>query len=247
MYLSTKQVADLFGLHANTIRKYEEQGYISKVMRRQNSYRQFSKDNINEIEFVRMVIPGPYPVSSKLIIDMLKEHVKKDYKGCLEYANKYLELTLTEQKQSIKALDIMDEWLKDNLSETEIIIAESRNEMAKICDITVDTLRTWERNGLHINKRHKNNRIYYTKNDSNKIMVIRLLRKAGFSINIIRQTLYHYDNMKPSYFIKEVYNKDSICKTNDWLEYLEEHIIRANRLIEVLNKKITLHYNTTLF
>ena len=39
----TKEIADLIGIHVNTVRFYEEQGFISTPQRAENGYRIFTK------------------------------------------------------------------------------------------------------------------------------------------------------------------------------------------------------------
>jgi DNA-binding transcriptional MerR regulator len=39
---STKEVADIIGVHPNTVRMYEDIGFISKPVRKKNGYRVFT-------------------------------------------------------------------------------------------------------------------------------------------------------------------------------------------------------------
>lgn len=238
MSFTTSQIANIVGVHPNTVRLYEKSGFISEVPRKTNGYRIYSEKHFDEMIFARIALPGPYPVKSKPIFDMINFYINQHYIDALECATLYFNTVIHEKEQSTEAMRILDNWHKRKCT-NNTIIAFNRREMAKKCDITVDTLRTWERNNIYKVRKHKNNRIEYTIYDYEKIVVIRLLRKAGFSISSIYELFNHNQNILPSEFFNKIYNsRETICATDNWITHLNQHIDRAKSLIKAIKEKI---------
>lgn len=53
---TTNEVAKLIGVHVNTVRLYENSGFISKTLRKANGYRVFTNVHINQLKIVRLGI-----------------------------------------------------------------------------------------------------------------------------------------------------------------------------------------------
>lgn len=51
---STKQIADLIGIHVNTVRFYENIGFLSKPVRKQNGYREYNDLHLLECKLIRL-------------------------------------------------------------------------------------------------------------------------------------------------------------------------------------------------
>ena len=58
----------------------------------------------------------------------------------------------------------------------------TQKEMAQYLEITIDTLRNWELNGLFVAKRKENGYRIYTSSDLNLLKIIRTLRCANYSL-----------------------------------------------------------------
>jgi len=68
-------------------------------------------------------------------------------------------------------------------------IAMKRKEVADSLDISMDTLRNWELNGLLAIKRRQNGYRVYTAEDIRRLKIIRSLRCANYSIEAILRML----------------------------------------------------------
>ena len=64
-----------------------------------------------------------------------------------------------------------------------------RKEAAAQCQITTDTLRNWERNGILTVKRKCNGRRVYSNEDVTKLKIVRVLRCANYSLASILRML----------------------------------------------------------
>ena len=67
--------------------------------------------------------------------------------------------------------------------------ALSRKEAAEALDVTMDTLRNWELNGLFTVKRRRNGYRVYSAGDMQTLKIIRTLRSGGYSLSAILRLL----------------------------------------------------------
>lgn len=229
---TTNQIALVVNVHPNTVRLYEEWGYISPVQRKSNGYRIFTDKHLEEMKIARLAFPGPYPVSSKSLFKMMQEFIKESYAKALEYTKQYKNLVREEEKRSKETLRTLDQWHKGRYG-TDKIIAIGRKKFAHLNGVSIETIRNWERNGLYeptINSRRYKQ---YSELDYEKVQIIRLLRKTGFSIASLAKLFHSDQEHMPSYFLEKIYhNHETSYEADEWLKHLEEHINRADAIID---------------
>lgn len=236
---TTKQIAQIVGVHPNTVRLYEEWGYISPVQRKSNGYRIFTKKHLEEMKIARLAFPGPYPVSSSSLFDMMHAFINESYDEALNYVEHYKNLVREEEKRSKESLRTLDQWHKGQYG-TDRIIAIGRKKFADLNRVSIETIRNWERNNLYeptINTRRYKQ---YSELDYEKVQIIRLLRKTGFSIaSLAKMFQSNEEGQLPSYFLKKIYkNYESTYEADEWLKHLTEHIKRADAIIGRIELKI---------
>lgn len=236
---TTKEIANAVGVHPNTVRAYEVWGYISVASRKPNNYRIFTEKHLDEMRLARMAFPGPYPVTSKPLYKMIEAYIAEDFPLALKQAQIYYDLVKEEQTKSQLALRTLDQWMKGK-SCTEQIIATGRIEFAQRLNVTTETIRNWERTGLFEpcinNKRYKK----YSAFDFEKVQIIGLLRKAGFSIASLYKMFHSDEGRKdPAYFLETIYtNTETVHKAGEWMEHLKTHILRSQNIIQHIQEKI---------
>lgn len=81
----------------------------------------------------------------------------------------------------------------------------TRKQTAEYLNITIDTLRNWEMNGLLSIKRKENGYRVYTSSDIKKLKIIRTLRCANYSLTSILRMINAISNSS-KVDIKEVIN-----------------------------------------
>jgi len=146
---STKELTELTGVHANTVRLYEAWGYISKPGRLEtNNYRIFTDLHLLQMKLARIALPGPYPVNGKHVQQMVKEFALGNLDESLVLAREYLNNVQLEQKRALRALTILDDWFANRSCQNDDGLIKGRLKAAQIIGVTLDALRTWERNGL---------------------------------------------------------------------------------------------------
>lgn len=235
---STKEIAQMSGVHPNTVRLYEKWGFIARAERMDNHYRIFTDNHMYQMKLARVALPGPYPIDGKIVQQLVREFALNHVAGALCLANEYLDKVEAEKDRALKALTILDHWFERKTGDRYRILVKGRKQAALIMDVSVDALRTWERNGLFTLKKDSQGRLSFSEWDIEKIKVIRLLRNCGYSISSLLRVFADEENLidKPSVLLSlPDNNADFFYVTDLFLQYLEEHIIRAQRIISLIN------------
>ncbi|MGN0379015.1 MAG: MerR family transcriptional regulator [Butyrivibrio sp.] len=185
----TSEVAKIIGIHPNTIRLYEKLELIPKPERLPNGYRVFTDFHIEQCRLVRIAFQVEVLQNGlrKKITRMIKAAAKNDFEAAVSLINEYIEQVILERNNAEEAIEIV----KQLLSGCEQTYTQSlkRNEVSKELDISMDTLRNWELNGLLTVKRKENGYRIYTDDDIRKLKIIRSLRCANYSLEAILRLL----------------------------------------------------------
>lgn len=185
----TSEVAKIIGIHPNTVRLYEEWGFISKPKRQKNGYRIFTDLHIQQIHIARMAFQIEVLQNGlrKKIVEMVKLSAKGEFDKAIVLTKEYLQQLKQEQNNAEEAIQIVEHILSN--AEEETIISMKRKEVSQYLGISMDTLRNWEMNGLLTVKRKQNGYRIYTANDIKRLKIIRSLRCANYSLEAILQLL----------------------------------------------------------
>jgi len=237
---STSQIAGIFGVHVNTVRLYEQWGFISKADRNKSNYRIFTDRHIIEFEFARMAIPGPYPVRTEIVRNAVREFAKGNYKDAMEFSKLYHELSKTELLRAEEAFEILEKWILNKYGHRDNVVFKTRKEIIKSLDVTVDALRTWERNGLFEIRRNESNILVFSEYDVEKIKIIRLLRNCGYSIASLLN-VFSNDTDTQKHGVSELLSRyDEFSEfsyvTDRFIPYLKSHIDKSRTMIEFVEK-----------
>jgi DNA-binding transcriptional MerR regulator len=136
-------------------------------------------------------------------------------------------------------MEVLDRWFENKPGSKDIIVSETRKKAGEVLGLTIDTLRTWERNGLYSVSKNVQGKVRFSEWDMEKIMVISLLRKSGYSIASLLNVFGNEENLaeKPSKLLSLKANESEIGYFTDrYIEYLEGHLERARKIIDLLKK-----------
>lgn len=234
---TTKKIAELTKVHPNTVRLYEKWGYISKAKRKKNNYRVFTEKHLYQMKLARVALPGPYPIDGKIVHDLVRQFARGETQKSLELTREYLEKVELEEKIAKEALMILDKWFEKNIGDKNKIILKTRKRAADKLDITIDTLRTWERNGLFNIQKDNKNILLFSEWDLEKIMIIRLLRNCGYSIASLLRVFGTEEELevKPSKILSLPDSNSYFYYVTDlFLQYLDDHKKRAKKIMELI-------------
>lgn len=186
----TKQVADEIGVHPNTVRLYEEIGFIPKPVRHKNGYRMFTELHIEQMKFGRLALKGEVLQNGlrKKAVEIIKLSAEGEYDKAIINTEEYREMLDREISHAEEAVKIVENILsKQNLYTDNVIL--TRKQTADSLDITMDTLRNWEMNGLLKVRRKENGYRVYTSENIKQLKIIRSLRCANYSLSSILRLL----------------------------------------------------------
>lgn len=201
----TGEVASIIGVHPNTVRLYEEWELIPKAKRQANGYRIFTDFHIEQFKLARLAfqIEVLQNALRKKIIQMVKVSATGDFDSALSLAAEYLEQLRQERTNAEEAVTLVQEILSGET--TKHSHARKRKEVSEYLNISMDTLRNWELNGLLTVKRRENGYRVYTDEDIRRLKIIRSLRCANYSLEAILQMLLQLSK-NPNVDILEVLN-----------------------------------------
>lgn len=188
----THEVAKTIGIHVNTVRLYEQYRLISTPERLSNGYRIFTDLHIEQFKMARAVLKVEVLQSGlrKQAIDILKMSALGKLKDAKSLAENYLQQLDVETRKAEEAIAIAEKILNSSDSNTpKEEIALTRKETAETLQVTMDTLRNWELNGLITVKRKQNRYRVYSYEDIQRLKIIRSLRCANYSLSSILRML----------------------------------------------------------
>jgi len=186
----TKEIAGIIGIHPNTVRLYEELGLIPRPERRSNGYRIFTDLHIEQFKLARTALKVEVLQNGlrKKAIGVIKLSAAGDFGGAIRLAESYLQQIKEEQRNAEEAIAIAERLLSDNKQGADSPLF-TRKETADHLQISMDTLRNWEMNGLLVIKRKQNGYRVYTDKDIRLLKIIRSLRCANYSLTAILRML----------------------------------------------------------
>ncbi len=121
----------------------------------------------------------------------------------------------------------------------ELVLFLTRSEAAEYLEVTSESLRNWERNGLLAIKRRKNNYRTYDTEDIKRLKIIRTLRSAKYSLAAILRMLNAIDQEKQD--IKSLLNpvdpdESILTACDNLIDSLEKAKSNAYELKELVKK-----------
>lgn len=191
--LRTSDIAKTLGIHVNTVRLYEELGYLSKVPRGQNGYRLYHPMHLEQARLAYLALHWPYLGDKPQLIELVKSAANGDFGMAMELAYRHLAYVRVERTYAEAAVEFLERWAAGHLLDAprqQVQIGQA----AQYLNVTVDMLRNWERNGLIEVPRDPTNqyRLYGTA-EFGRLRVIRMLVQAGYSLMAILQMLLQFD------------------------------------------------------
>lgn len=204
----TYEVAQIIGIHVNTVRLYEKCKLIQKPERMSNGYRIFTDIHIEQFRMARAVLKVEVLQNGlrKQAVDVLKVSALGHFDNAKKIAKCYIQQIDLEMNRAEEAIEIANKILTGchaDISKTELNL--TRKETAELLNITIDTLRNWELNGLITVKRKQNKYRVYFYEDIQRLKIIRSLRCANYSLSAILRMLQELSH-NPSANLRETIN-----------------------------------------
>lgn len=237
---STSQIAEIVGLHPNTVRMYEEWGLIQKPDRKKNGYRVFNDVHIKQFQLARKALQIEVLQAGlrSRIVNAVKLSAEYRFDEAIELTREYIRIAEQETGNAKEAVEIC-EVLYQQPNADDVVY--KRSQAAKKLGLTIDTIRNWEMNGLLTVKRKQNGYRVYDSNDINRLKIIRSLRCANYSLSAILRMLKKYDNGMDKNNMLNILNtpeneEDIISACDRLIDSLEKAIKNAYEVISILTE-----------
>jgi len=202
----TSEIAAIIGIHPNTVRLYEEWGFIPKPERQTNGYRIYTAFHLAQLRLVRCALETELVKNGlrKKAIEVIKTSAIGHFGQAEQLTKDYLSQIKQAQQNAEEAVNIVH-LLLTGVQNEETPRQLTRKETAEYLQISMDTLRNWELNGLLTVKRKQNGYRVYTNEDIQKLKIIHTLRLGNYSLSAILR-LFDQLNSNPKSNIKKVLN-----------------------------------------
>ena len=157
--------------------------------RQRNGYRVFTDFHIEQIRLVRIALKNEVLQNGlrRQAVDVIKVSAARDLDGAERLTGKYLRSIKRELSNALEAVGQVKAILA--AERPPAIEPMKRKEAADHLQISMDTLRNWELNGLLTVKRRQNGYRVYTEEDIRRLKIIRSLRCANYSLTAILRML----------------------------------------------------------
>jgi DNA-binding transcriptional MerR regulator len=247
--LRTGEIATELGVHVNTVRWYEDMGFLPPIPRAENGYRQYSAMHLEQARLVWMTLRWPYVGDKSMLVDLVKYAATGDLGMAMELAYQYLAIVRTEQTYAEAAIEFLERWAAGHLMDTprqQVHIAAA----AKHLNVTVDMLRNWERNGLiEVPRDPENHYRLYGTAEFGRLRVIRMLIQSGYSLMAILQMLLRFDagqtdNLRDALYVPPEEDRYVEIIADRWHLSLLELEARAQGIIQQIGQLIKMIHAT---
>lgn len=242
--LRTIDIARRTGISLNTVRLYESLGYLPDVPRAKNGYRQFNERHFTHVLLTRQAMRCTWLGGAirQTALSMLTTAAQGDYDTAIQQAQHLCELLHIEHQHAEEAITVLENWVhsaqRSGYGRTYRI-----SQVAERIHASRDEILSWERNGLISIARAENRYRQYTQADIDRLLVIRTLRRAKYSLMAILRLLQHLDN-GDTVRLRDVLDTpmpDTLIEpypTDSWLSTLEGMLEACQNIRKILDELV---------
>lgn len=244
--LSTKKVAEIVGVHPNTVRLYESWGYLPPIPRAANGYRQYTEAHIDQMRLARKVMSAPWlcrpirQVGSELVLTA----AKGDLAEAQWLAFEHLKIVETELAQAEQAAQVLERWAAGQHAEEGDLPPVQIKTAARTLDLSTDVLRNWERNGLIAVPRNPHNRYReYGAPEMERLRVLRILLRSGYSTMAVLRAMLRLEGGDGGDYLRKVLDtpredEDILTAADRWITSLKSQQQRALEIIDLVEEML---------
>ncbi len=241
-YLHTSDLARAVGIHPNTVRRYVEKGLVPPVERSPSGYRLFTPRHVDYLRLAWLVYGGQHPglAIHQSKVRIIRAAVGGDLAGALELARNHLAFVQAERRQAEIAADLLERWAAGAVDEVAMQPL-SIGQVARLLGVSIDMVRSWDRNGLiEVPRNPANSYRRYGAAEISRLRIIRMLARSGYSIAAILRMLLQFDRGEKTGLRHALDtprpDEDVYLASDRWLTTLAEQEQRARTIIALLEE-----------
>jgi DNA-binding transcriptional MerR regulator len=245
-YLRTSQLAKAANIHPNTVRLYEQWGWLQPAERNPfNNYRRFTQKHLDQLLLVRQALRFTWlnETTHKTADEIIALGTQDNLGGALERAYKLLSQVQAERAQAEAAVRYLERWVEGVPPDTTTRPLRI-GEVARLLAVSLDQLRNWERNNLLETPRDPSNGYrLYGPEEIGRLRVIRMLIRSRYSMMSILRMLNKLDRGETDQLRQALdtpgTEEDAMFVTDHWLTTLGELEKGAHELIKLIEATLT--------
>lgn len=230
--------------HPNTVRLYEEWGFLAPAERGANGYRLWTGEHLDQMVFARAALDGFWPGRAirRSALALVRLAASDGAAAALPAAAAHAELVRGERRRAEAAAAYLQEWAsRAPASSADAVPAR---EAARLVGATAEQLRNWERNGLiDAPREDRTGRRLYGSAELGRARVIRALLLAGYSMMAIRRMTAELDRGRTGSLAAVLdtprEDEDVLTAFDRWLSFLSDQERRAEHLIDLLRARLS--------
>lgn len=242
----TVDLARAAGTHENTVRMYAEWGFLAKPERAQSGYRLWKGEDIDQMKFARFALHGMWPGHRIRVsaLALVRRAATGDLTGALADARAHASLVADERRKAEDAAAFLERWAQTGTPRGRGDGRYGPAEAAAMVPATAGQIRNWERNRLIDTPRDPDSgHRVYGNDEIGRLRVIRSLILAGYSVSAILRMATELDRGKRR-ALAEILDtprddEDALTAFDRWLHSLGEQASRAEKLIAMLEERIS--------
>lgn len=238
--MRTSELAKLFQVHPNTVRLYEEWGYLPPIPRDASGERVFTDLHVEQMRLARCALYHA-PRSGPQLKDSYKELVwlasADQLPLAVTQARKQLAMVKVAHERAENALVFLRATLPESITQ-RVNPPLSIHQAAAFIDVSVPVLRRWEFYGLiQVPRSPQNNYRSYGENEVGWLLVVRTLRQAGYKVAACKNLLIPWYPFNPP--SKSNINGELSTVIAGCVTLFSDHETHIHTIIDQLQRMLT--------
>jgi DNA-binding transcriptional MerR regulator len=242
MVYRTSEVARAAGVHPNTVRAYEQWGFLPTVQRAPNGYRIYTRFHVEQMRLARLALHGGWPGKRirRSALALVRAAADRDLAEALRLGRMHVRLVAEERRRAEAAAEYLRAWVRGRTGNRRTRPLSIRAAAAGV-DSTADAIRGWERNGLlRVPRNPRNGYRQYGAPELGRLRVIRMLMRAGYSTMAVLRAMRALDAGE-SARLRRVLDtprpgEEALVASDRWLTTLAEQEDRARKIRRQLQR-----------
>ena len=185
------EIARRLNISTSALRHYEEWGIVPPPKRQPNGYRMYTEEHLAYFECIRAMNAGFGMRLVKQVMPLIQQGNITQALWIVNEAQANMYKEKVRADNTIQALDVEELERFSTLHKKEWY---SIGEVAKEIDVPQTTIRHWEKEGLVEPSRNlENGYRQYNRADLRRLLIIRTLRSAVYSLEVVGEVLDEID------------------------------------------------------